>query len=120
MERLALLKGFDFLRVEPNINRNDRSLSLDVEYRLSNGPRVFVERINITGNTTTIESVIRRQFKVVEGDPFNPRAVRQSAERIKALGFFSKSAVDRRCRGRTTNRNAFSWRLLFQHRWFCC
>ena len=96
MERLALLKGFDFLRVEPNINRNDRSLSLDVEYRLSNGPRVFVERINITGNTTTIESVIRRQFKVIEGDPFNPRAVRQSAERIKALGFFSNSAVEPR------------------------
>jgi outer membrane protein insertion porin family len=93
MERLALLKGYDFLRVEPNINRNDRSLSLDIEYRLSNGPRVFVQRINITGNTTTIESVIRRQFRVVEGDPFNPRGLRQSAERIKALGFFSNSTV---------------------------
>ena len=96
MERLALLKGYDFIRVEPNINRNNRSLSLDVEYRLSNGPRVFVERINITGNTTTIESVIRRQFKVVEGDPFNPRALRQSAERIKALGFFANAAVESR------------------------
>ena len=94
MERLALLKGYDFIRVEPNINRNNRSLSLDVEYRLSNGPRVFVERIDITGNTTTIESVIRRQFKVVEGDPFNPRALRQSAERIKALGFFANAAVE--------------------------
>lgn len=96
MERLALLKGYDFIRVEPNINRNNRSLSLDVEYRLSNGPRVFVERIDITGNTTTIESVIRRQFKVVEGDPFNPRALRQSAERIKALGFFANAAVESR------------------------
>ncbi|MDG2405016.1 MAG: outer membrane protein assembly factor BamA, partial [Paracoccaceae bacterium] len=96
MERLALLKDYNFLRVEPRINRNDRLLSLNVEYRLSYGPRVFVERINITGNTTTVDSVIRRQFRIVEGDPFNPRALRQSAERIKALGFFSNSSVEPR------------------------
>ena len=88
LERFALMQGNDFLRVEPKITRNDRELTLDIEYTLSNGPRVFVQRIDIKGNATTLDKVIRRQFKVVEGDPFNPREIRQSAERIKALGFF--------------------------------
>ena len=96
LERFALMQGNDFLRVEPKITRNDRELTLDIEYTLSNGPRVFVQRIDIKGNATTLDKVIRRQFKVVEGDPFNPREIRQSAERIKALGFFSKSKVEPR------------------------
>ena len=96
LERFALMQGKDFLRVEPNITRNDRTLTLDIEYKLSNGPRVFVERIDIKGNATTLDKVIRRQFNVVEGDPFNPREIRQSAERIKALGYFSQSKVEPR------------------------
>ncbi|MDB3927903.1 outer membrane protein assembly factor BamA [Paracoccaceae bacterium] len=96
LERFALMQGKDFLRVEPNITRNDRTLTLDIEYELSNGPRVFVERIDIKGNATTLDKVIRRQFNVVEGDPFNPRKIRQSAERIKALGYFSQSRVEPR------------------------
>ena len=96
LERFALLQGHDFLRVEPRITRNDRELKLDIEYKLSDGPRVFVERIDIKGNATTLDRVIRRQFKVVEGDPFNPREIRQSAERIKALGFFAQSKVQPR------------------------
>ena len=96
LERFALMQGNDFLRVEPKITRNDRELTLDIEYTLSNGPRVFVQRIDIKGNATTLDKVIRRQFKVVEGDPFNPREIRQSAERIKALGFFSQSKVESR------------------------
>ena len=96
MERLAVKNGLDFLRVEPRISRNDRDLTLDVEFVLVKGPRVFVERIDIEGNTTTLDRVIRRQFDVVEGDPFNPRRIRQAAERIKALNYFSDSQVDAR------------------------
>jgi len=94
MERLALREGVDFLRVEPRIVRNDRDLTLDLEFVLSRGERIFVERIDIEGNTTTLDQVIRRQFRIVEGDPFNPRAVRESAERIRALGFFADASVD--------------------------
>lgn len=94
MERLAVRDGVDFLRVEPRVVRNDRDLTLDVEFVLTRGPRIFVERIDIEGNTTTLDQVIRRQFRVVEGDPFNPREIRQSAERIRALGFFTDAAVD--------------------------
>lgn len=95
-ERLAIRKGIDFLRVEPRITRNDRDLTLDVEFVLTRGPRIFVERIDIEGNTTTLDRVIRQQFKIVEGDPFNPREIRESAERIRALGFFSNADIDAR------------------------
>ncbi|MFT7594530.1 MAG: outer membrane protein insertion porin family, partial [Paracoccaceae bacterium] len=95
-ERLAIRNGVDFLRVEPRVTRNDRDLTLDVEFVLTKGPRIFVERIDIEGNTTTLDRVVRQQFKIVEGDPFNPREIRESAERIRALGFFGKSDVDGR------------------------
>lgn len=96
MERLAIKKGIDFLRVEPRITRNDRALTLDIEFMLVRGPRVFVERIDIEGNTTTLDRVIRRQFETVEGDPFNPRQIRETAERIRALGYFSNADVNAR------------------------
>lgn len=96
LEKLALDAGLNFVRVEPRINRNDRDLTLDVEFMLTRGDRIFVERIDIEGNTTTMDRVVRRQFDVVEGDPFNPRAIRESAERIRALGFFSSADVQAR------------------------
>ncbi|KUF12142.1 outer membrane protein assembly factor BamA [Pseudoponticoccus marisrubri] len=96
LERLAIREGLNFVRVEPSINRNDRDLTLDVEFMLTRGPRVFIERIDIEGNTTTMDRVIRRQFEVVEGDPFNPRAIRESAERIRALGYFANADVEAR------------------------
>lgn len=96
MERLGIQQGVDFLRVEPRVTRNDRELTLDVEFVLQRGPRVFVERIDIQGNTTTLDRVIRRQFDIVEGDPFNPRAIRQAAERIRALRFFANVDVTAR------------------------
>jgi outer membrane protein insertion porin family len=96
LERLAIQKGLNFVRVEPRITRNDRDLTLDVEFALVRGPRIFVERIDIEGNATTLDRVVRRQFRVVEGDPFNPREIRESAERIRALGFFSDARVNAR------------------------
>jgi outer membrane protein insertion porin family len=94
MENLALKKGLNFIRIEPRLVRNDRNQTLDVEYVITRGERVFVERIDIEGNTTTLDQVVRRQFRTVEGDPFNPREIRQGAERIRALGFFSDASVD--------------------------
>lgn len=96
LERLGQRNGVDFLRVEPRITRNDRDLTLDVELNLSRGPRVFVERIDIEGNTTTLDRVIRQQFRIAEGDPFNPREIRDAAERIRALDFFGNTNVNAR------------------------
>lgn len=94
METLALRKGLNFVRIEPRITRNDRGQMVDIEFAIVRGERVFVERIDIEGNQTTLDQVIRRQFRTVEGDPFNPREVRQSAERIRALGFFSDAQIN--------------------------
>lgn len=96
IERLALRRGLNFVQVEPRITRNDRDLSVNVEYVMVSGPRIFVERIDIEGNGTTLDRVLRNQFRVVEGDPFNPREIRQSARRIRGLGFFENASVETR------------------------
>ncbi len=103
MERLALQKGMNFVRVEPVITRNPRDLTLDVELVIARGPRVVVERIDIEGNATTLDSVVRSQFRIAEGDPFNPREVREAAERVRALGFFTTADVQAR-QGTTPDR----------------
>lgn len=96
LEARATQLGLDFVRVTPRVTRNDADLTLDVEFVLEQGERVFVERIDITGNTATLDRVIRRQFRISEGDPFNPRLVREAAERIRALGFFGNAGVNAR------------------------
>lgn len=94
MENLALRKGLNFVRVDPRITRDERGGVLDVQFAIVRGDRIFVERIDIEGNTTTLDQVVRRQFRTVEGDPFNAREIRQSAERIRALGFFKDAQVN--------------------------
>ncbi|MGB1236055.1 MAG: outer membrane protein assembly factor BamA [Planktomarina sp.] len=96
LEVQAVSLGLDFIRVEPRVTRNDADQTLDVDYMISRGPKVFVERIDIEGNTTTLDRVIRAQFDAVEGDPFNPRSIRASAERIRALGFFGNADINAR------------------------
>ena len=96
LERLALRLGLNFVQVDPRITRNDRDLALDIEFALVRGPRIFVDRIDIEGNNTTLDRVVRNQFRIVEGDPFNPRSIRESAERIRALGFFANANVEPR------------------------
>ncbi len=96
MENLAVKKGLDFLAVEPRIVRDEATQTLDVVFVLTKGARVFVERIDVEGNATTLDKVVRRQFRTVEGDPFSPREIRQSAERIRALGYFGNADVNAR------------------------
>jgi len=96
MEQLATQQGLRFIRIEPRVTRNDADLTLDLEFVISRGERVFVERIDIEGNATTLDRVIRRQFDIVEGDPFDPRQIRAAAERIRALAYFSDVDVQGR------------------------
>jgi outer membrane protein insertion porin family len=94
LESLALQKGLTFVAVEPRITRDAQGRVVDVQFTLIRGQKVFVERIDIEGNTTTMDQVVRRQFRTVEGDPLNPRELRQSAERIRALGYFADAQVE--------------------------
>lgn len=96
METVAIQQAQNFVSIEPRITRSPSSGTLDLTFVLTRGPRIFVERIDIEGNTTTLDQVIRRQFNTVEGDPFNPREIRNAAERIRALGYFSDAQVESR------------------------
>ncbi len=96
MERLASQRGLRFARVDPRITRNERAGTVDIEFALVPGERIFVERIDIQGNVTTLDRVIRRQFRIAEGDPLNPREIREAAERIRALGYFADVEVEGR------------------------
>ena len=92
MEFLAVRQNLPFVRSSPRETRNDVERTVDVDFRLVSGPRVFIERIEIEGNSTTYDRVIRREFDIAEGDPFNPREIDEAAARIRRLGHFS--AVD--------------------------
>ena len=81
-------KGYAFAQVHPRIRRNRKNHTIAVIFNVEQGPRVYVEKINITGNTRTLDKVIRRQFRLAEGDAFNRVLVDRSRNRIKALGFF--------------------------------
>jgi len=82
--------GYAFVDVRPNIRRNKDNLTVDVTFDVQEGPRVYVERINISGNTRTLDKVIRREFRLAEGDAFSTAKVRRSQQRLKNLGFFEK------------------------------
>lgn len=94
VERVGYQAGERFLRAEPRLTRNERDGTIDVVLALVRGQRVFVERIDIQGNVTTQDEVIRRQFDIAEGDPLNPREIREAAARIEALGYFSDVRVN--------------------------
>ncbi len=85
--------GYAFVDVRPNIRRNRDDLTVDVTFDVQEGPRVYVERINIHGNTRTLDKVIRREFRLAEGDAFSTAKVRRSQERLRNLGFFEKVDV---------------------------
>lgn len=85
--------GYAFVDVRPNIRRNKEDLTIDITFDIQEGPRVYVERINIAGNTRTLDKVIRREFRLSEGDAFSTAKLRRSQQRLKNLGFFSKVDV---------------------------
>ena len=81
--------GFRFFEPVPVVSRNDENLTMDVEIQINETRKVFVERIEVEGNSTTLDEVIRLQFDFVEGDPFNRRKVLEAVDKIRGLGFFS-------------------------------
>jgi len=90
---LLVARGFPFVAVEPRVVRDREAARVDLTFDISEGPRAFVERIEITGNTRTQDRVIRREFRLAEGDPLVAAQVRRSRERIRSLGFFSDVQV---------------------------
>jgi outer membrane protein insertion porin family len=86
--------GYAFVDVRPRTRRDRENLTIDITYDIQEGPKVFVERIDIEGNTRTLDRVIRREFRLVEGDAFNASKLRRSRQRIENLGFFRTVNVE--------------------------
>src|SRR3546814_15205903 len=88
LNETAGLLGYAFADVRPQFQRNEDERTMDVTFRVGDAPRVYVERIDINGNTVTRYKVIRREFRLAEGDPFNSVQVKRSRYRLQSLGFF--------------------------------
>ncbi len=85
----ATSQGYAFADVRARLDRDVTNGRFNVTYLVDEGARIYVERINITGNTKTRDFVIRRELEFGEGDPFNRSMVIRGRKNIEALGFFS-------------------------------
>lgn len=90
----ATAQGYPFADVRPRIDRDIVNHIFNVTYLVDEGPRVYVERIDITGNDKTRDFVIRRELDFAEGDPFNRAMVVRGKTNIEKLGYFSQVRVD--------------------------
>ena len=106
VEKLTLAvaeQGFAFARVRPRATPDTVNKTISIAYQIDEGPRVYIERLDIIGNTRTKDYVIRREFRLVEGDAFNPLLVDRAKKRLQSLGLF-KSVDVKRKPGSTSDR----------------
>jgi outer membrane protein insertion porin family len=87
-------RGFAFVEVRPRVNRDREARTIDITYEIREGPRVYVERIDIIGNVRTLDRVIRREIALDEGDAFNTAKIRRSRQRLNNLNFFSRVDIN--------------------------
>lgn len=85
--------GYAFVDVRPRISRKRDEHQIDVAFEIGEGPRVYVDRIEIDGNMRTLDRVIRREFRLAEGDAFNTAKIRRTRQRLINLGFFEKVEI---------------------------
>ena len=86
-------RGYAFVDVKPEIARDKEKKTVDLVFEVGEGPRVYIERLDIVGNTRTKDKVIRREFRLAEGDAFNAATVRRSRQRLQDLGYFNSVVV---------------------------
>lgn len=90
LNETAGLFGYAFADVRPEYVRDKDNLTMALTFRIAEAPRVYVERIDVNGNTLTRDKVVRREFRLAEGDAFNSLQVKRSSNRIKSLGYFQE------------------------------
>ena len=88
------LQGYAFGQVKPRLDRDPSTRTVNIVFVVEEGPRIYIERINIVGNIRTEDHVIRRQFRLAEGDAFNRLLVELARKRLRALGFFKTVEVE--------------------------
>ncbi len=90
---IAGTAGYANVEIRPRVTRNTEARTVDLTFEVNEGPRVFVERIDVVGNTSTVDRVIRREVRISEGDAFNRVLLDRSRQRVRALGFFKEVEV---------------------------
>jgi len=88
LERFYTDRGFYFAQVTPDAKLDQENLTVDVDFQVTKGPLYFIRHIEISGNTRTVDSVIRREMRMVEGELYSARALQLSNTRVRRLGFF--------------------------------
>ncbi|MBB5372328.1 outer membrane protein assembly factor BamA [Acidocella aromatica] len=88
LNKRALDLGYAFAQVNPQVHTDPTTKKIDITLNVVNGPHVYIQRIDITGNTRTEDKVIRRELTVAEGDAYNQSKIDDSTRHLKNLGFF--------------------------------
>lgn len=88
--------GYAFVDVRPREEADPETNTVSIVFEVDEGPRVYVERIDIIGNGTTLDAVIRRELRLAEGDAFNQVLLDRSRQRVRGLGFFKDVSVEQR------------------------
>lgn len=91
LSETAGLLGYAFADIRPRFTRNRETRTMGIVFQVNETPRVYVENLEINGNTLTQDKVIRREFRLNEGDAFNSFSVRRSQDRINSLGYFQEN-----------------------------
>lgn len=86
--------GYAFVDIDPDLKRDKTNHTVDLTYRIKEGPRVYVEKVNITGNVRTLDEVVRREFRLAEGDAYSTSKLRRTEQRLNNLGFFEKVNIN--------------------------
>ncbi|MBT3700865.1 MAG: outer membrane protein assembly factor BamA [Alphaproteobacteria bacterium] len=85
--------GYAFVDIRPLVKRNKEDLTISLTFNIAEGPRVYVDRIEVENNVRTLDEVVRREFQLAEGDAFNTAKLRETQRRLRNLGFFDKVDV---------------------------
>jgi outer membrane protein insertion porin family len=109
LNEVAGARGYAFSDVSPDFQRDAEARTMSITFRVAETPRVYVERINIQGNTVTRDKVIRRELRLNEGDAFNAFKVKRSQDRIQNLGYFQEDLEIKQTQGSSNDRVFSTW-----------
>ena len=104
LSEIAGSQGYAFSDINPAYDRDVEKRLMNIQFRVNESPRVYIERIDINGNTITRDKVIRREFRVNEGDAFNAIKIKRSQDRIQSLGFFQEKMEIKQSQGSSPDR----------------
>jgi len=104
LNELAGNFGYAFADISPSYERDAEKRLMNITFKVGDTPRVYVERINIQGNTVTRDKVVRREFRLNEGDAFNAIKIKRSQDRIQSLGYFQEKLEIKQTEGSGSDR----------------